>query len=122
MKTQSGCKRTREKGTDEERGDGDVTFICKGCKRLKYTSFALNADRNICNSFNMCFRSGLTLTTKLSVVLIVIWMHLALLVTFSEGFNLDTVKALKFDGPHPGSYFGFTVEMMNKDPRNKWYV
>ena len=121
MKTRRERIRMTENGKNGGKREREVIFICKDCSRLKNNSISSHFERNNNTSYNMCFKSGLTLRTSLSV-LVLLGMHLASLVPYSEGFNLDTVKALKFDGPNSESYFGFTVEMMNKDSRNKWYV
>lgn len=107
--------RMLEKDLDEERMG---QFLCNRCRMLKNSSSKLKAKRNGCKILNMCLKSACSVTTCLKVLLL-IWVYLTFVVTYSDGFNLDISKAVRFDG-NTGSYFGFTVEMMNKDSNNKW--
>ena len=108
-------ERKLEDSTEKGKMGSDSNFMCKSCSLLKRKNSRLKVSGIRSKRSNMCFITSSNLTTCLNVVLI--WMCS---VSLSEGFNLDTTKAVPFNGPNSGSYFGFTVEMMNKDPRNKW--
>ena len=115
------CKidRIAEEVYNEERLRSDSSFMCKRCSILKNSSGRLKQQRQQNRDNIMCSNSGYSFKKSLSV-LVSIWMYVICSFTYCEGFNLDTSKAVQFDGPNTGSYFGFTVEMMNKDANNKW--
>lgn len=109
-------ERTKER-KDEEMTIDESDFICRCCILHKHSGAKLNSLVITKRRSTMCLSNCLHLTRYLLVVLI--WHHF---VSHSEGFNLDTTKAVTYTGPNSGSYFGFTVEMMNKDSRNKWIL
>ena len=111
--------RVVEERIKEGRMGSDSSFMCKRCSILKNSSGRLKQTQLQNRDNIMCSRSGFSLRTSLNVP-VLLWMYVTCLMTYCEGFNLDTSKAVQFDGPNSGSYFGFTVEMMNKDTNNKW--
>lgn len=117
------CKidRVVEERINKGRVGSDSSFMCTRCSILKNSSGRLKQNQLHKRDINMCSGRGFSSRTSLNV-LVLIWMNVTCLMTYCEGFNLDTSKAVQFDGPNSGSYFGFTVEMMNKDANNKWIL
>ncbi|XP_060598115.1 integrin alpha-9-like [Ruditapes philippinarum] len=56
-----------------------------------------------------------------SFVLVKFMLYLTLFHSIN-GFNLDTDSRIELDGTNAGSYFGYTVAMLNQNDQNRWIL
>jgi hypothetical protein len=54
-----------------------------------------------------------------SFVLVKLMLYLTLFHSIN-GFNLDTDSRIELNGTNAGSYFGYTVAMLNQNDQNRW--
>lgn len=104
--------------------------ICKNCVKMKekrdlksdcsgvtpFTNITLKCSgpSGPSGKLNVTFR--VQRCSMILTFMCLTWLH------GTSGFNLDVSSKIEFDGPHTGSYFGYTVAMMNQRGQDKWYV
>lgn len=104
--------------------------ICKNCDKMKETEDLKSDCRGVPPFTNITPKGSEPSSTmwKLSVTFRVqscFIVFTLLCLTWLQGtsaFNLDVTSKIEFDGPHTGSYFGYSVAMMNQRGQDKWYV
>ncbi|XP_053374563.1 integrin alpha-9-like [Mercenaria mercenaria] len=103
-----------------------VREFCDVCDKMKSRKEASNSDKDdpvTINSTQMCsnLSSGLfAFRYHMSLILTVLLYMTSIPLT--NGFNLDITSKIEFEGPNRGSYYGYTVAMMNQNDQNSWIL
>lgn len=74
-------------------------------------------SKRLCTRSTALFSNSFPHNIAISLTLFVlVFLHTA------NGFNLDIASKMEFEGTMPGSYFGYSVAMLNQGDDDKWYV
>ncbi|KAL4221895.1 integrin [Mactra antiquata] len=67
-------------------------------------------------------KSNSSKMTKTNTVILVCLIILSFSINDCSGFNIDISSKMEFQGNNDGSYYGFTVAMLNQGPNEKWLL
>lgn len=87
-----------------------------------------NSEQIASNSIQRCSKRPYTRSTPLFSnsfrhhVAISLTLFMLVFLHTTNGFNLDIESKMEFGGSMPGSYYGYTVAMLNQGDDDKWYV